>query len=651
MTKGIPIFLPSDNNYAPYLAVCITSICKNTKSYINIYILDGGISKENKAKIQSLNKKFKNFSIEFLSINTDEHFKNFSIPKNLTLSTYNRLLIPKLKPELKKVIYIDSDTIVLNDIYELYSENLENYALGAIWAKSRKSYNTDTKIPMELSDEFKYFNAGVLLIDIEKWNKNNITNSLFDIQNKYQNKILHADETLLNKYFDNNYKILDLKYNFLDWDFHRSEIPPKIYIRHFVEQDLKPWKISPQKNCTAYKHHKEFWQYAEESGFYEKIKKEVWPEKKQMETLRQLKIKELIVKSWKKMENRPKISVIVPVYNAQEYLKRCLNSICNQTLKDIEIICVNDCSTDNSINILNEYAKKYNNLQIIDCKINGGESRARNIGLNKVTGEYIAFVDNDDEIDLNFYEKLYKKAKKTNADITKAQHYQVEYDGRKGIPYIHNNQKLIEKNKLCFIGMWWTAIYRTELIKNNNIKLPENLLISGDRVFLQKALLKANYVSTIYDTFYYHYAREDSGAGKILSKEKIISAIKAIKIQTKELNDLNIYISNPIGYDCIFIEQFKILILLHNSCNKDENTNLYAKEMIQIYKTCQRKENLYNFINQEYLCLLDFITNDKLYELTNFLKKYNSTVKFLAANLRAKMKNKEIQLEKDINYR
>ena len=304
MKNNIPIFLPSDNNYAPYLATCIVSLCENTNSFLDLYILDGGINDENKKIIESLKDKFKNFSIEFLNIDTKEHFKNFSLPKNLTLSTYSRLLIPKLKPELKKVIYIDSDTIVLNDIKDLYSEDLENYTIGAIWNASRKTYNTDTKIPLELSDDYKYFNAGVLLIDVQKWIKQNVTQHLFEIQKKYENKIPHADETLLNKYFDNNYKILDLKYNFLDWDFHRSKIPEKIYIRHFVAEDLKPWKISPEKNCPFYKHHNEYWQYAKNSGFFETMKNNVLKDEKQMEILRQLKIKELIVKSWEKNEKK-----------------------------------------------------------------------------------------------------------------------------------------------------------------------------------------------------------------------------------------------------------------------------------------------------------------------------------------------------------
>ena len=105
-----------------------------------------------------------------------------------------------------------------------------------------------------------------------------------------------------------------------------------------------------------------------------------------------------------------KVSVIIPVYNAEKYLKKCLDSVINQTLPDIEIICVNDCSKDSSLNILKEYSLKDERIKIIDCEQNGGESVARNIGIDNASGDYLAFVDNDDVIDLDFFEKLYNRA-------------------------------------------------------------------------------------------------------------------------------------------------------------------------------------------------------------------------------------------------
>lgn len=112
----------------------------------------------------------------------------------------------------------------------------------------------------------------------------------------------------------------------------------------------------------------------------------------------------------------PKISIIVPVYNVEKYLKKCLNSLINQTLTDIEIICINDGSTDNSLNILKEFAQKDSRVKILTQQ-NCGQSAARNYGISTATGEYLGFVDSDDWVDLDYFEKLYSAAKDNNCDI------------------------------------------------------------------------------------------------------------------------------------------------------------------------------------------------------------------------------------------
>ena len=114
-----------------------------------------------------------------------------------------------------------------------------------------------------------------------------------------------------------------------------------------------------------------------------------------------------------------KVSVIVPVYNTEKYLEKCLNSLINQTLHDIEVICVNDGSTDNSLNILNQYAQKDNRIKIINQE-NKMQGAARNAGTQIAAGEYIGFVDSDDWIDLDYFEKLYNAATKYNLDIALA---------------------------------------------------------------------------------------------------------------------------------------------------------------------------------------------------------------------------------------
>ena len=134
-----------------------------------------------------------------------------------------------------------------------------------------------------------------------------------------------------------------------------------------------------------------------------------------------------------------KVSIIVPVYNVEKYLRECLDSLVNQTLKDIEIICINDASPDNSLKILKEYKKKYPKLiKIIDLKNNVGVGYARNHGLDKAQGEYIAFVDPDDYVDVTMCEKLYAFAKKNGADLVPFNYIALRHKNIKYKNTIHN---------------------------------------------------------------------------------------------------------------------------------------------------------------------------------------------------------------------
>ena len=126
------------------------------------------------------------------------------------------------------------------------------------------------------------------------------------------------------------------------------------------------------------------------------------------------------------MSNRVKVSVLVPIYNVEEFLPECLDSLVNQTLKEIEIICINDGSKDGSLKILKEYASKDKRIKIIDKK-NTGYGDSMNQGLKKATGEYVGIVESDDFIDKDAFEKLYKIAKDKNVEVVKSNYY--EYFG------------------------------------------------------------------------------------------------------------------------------------------------------------------------------------------------------------------------------
>ncbi len=269
---NIPIFLSSDNNYAPFVATTMASICDNTKSFIDFYILDGGISKENQAKICELKNKFDNFSIEFINIKQDDLssivYKNDC--KYVTLSTYNRFLIPRLKPEIKKAIYLDVDIIVKGDITSFYEIDLKDYVIAAVSDFGcSKDYLDNVKKNIGLQKNSIYFNAGVLLINCEKWHQQDIEQKLFQIEERKRTALCMADQDVLNICFENNYKILDEKFNVVRPN-------PNIVIRHFAGQ-IKPWQadfyLDPVSKAPKRIQNVElFWKYAAMTPFYEEIK-------------------------------------------------------------------------------------------------------------------------------------------------------------------------------------------------------------------------------------------------------------------------------------------------------------------------------------------------------------------------------------------
>ena len=158
-----------------------------------------------------------------------------------------------------------------------------------------------------------------------------------------------------------------------------------------------------------------------------------------------------------------KVSVIVPVYNVEKYIEKCLESLVNQTLKDIEIIVVNDGSPDNSQKIIDKYVQKYPKKIKSYIKENGGQGSARNFGLQKAEGEYIGYVDSDDYVELDMYEKLYNKAKKENLDIVICGSHNVTEEGLKTIEL--DRQIFKDKKKNAFFGRMavWNKIYKKDL--------------------------------------------------------------------------------------------------------------------------------------------------------------------------------------------
>lgn len=291
---NIPVFLASDDNYAPFVASTIASICDNTKSFIDFYILSDGITLENQDIIRSMQKDFPNFSIEFLPIDAQKLFKNFTTAKSITLSTYNRFLIPQLKPDIDRALYSDVDVIVLGDIAEMYNEDLNGYILGAIWEEyAEKNDNIKRRNALGLSQEHKYFSAGNLLIDCKKWREENITEKLFEIEKNYRDKLLYADQDVMNICFDNNYQPLPKRYCYIFQDFFFYKEHDDILIRHY-NGPIKPWRISPDIKTSLIPNIDDFWFYAKKTPYHEQIYKKTQNKTEQDILLRKLRIEHAV---------------------------------------------------------------------------------------------------------------------------------------------------------------------------------------------------------------------------------------------------------------------------------------------------------------------------------------------------------------------
>ncbi len=299
----------------------------------------------------------------------------------------------------------------------------------------------------------------------------------------------------------------------------------------------------------------------------------------------------------------PKVSILVPTYNVSQYLDECMKSLIHQTLKDIEIICINDGSTDNSLEILQRYAAKDNRIKIID-KENGGYGIAMNMGLEQATGEYVGILEPDDYVKLNMYEILYNIAKKENLDFIKADFYRFVHDenGKLILHYHQLSQNPDLYNRVInpydepevfrLIMNTWSGIYKRSFLLENNIKHHETPGASfQDNGFWFKTFCYAKRTYFVNKPFYLN--RRDNPNSSVHNKEKVFC-----------MNDEYAYIHKFMEDNPKFLERFMDQYSFrryHNYINsyhrvgeeyKDMYLERFQKEFKEAYELGElRKEN------------------------------------------------------------
>ncbi len=204
---------------------------------------------------------------------------------------------------------------------------------------------------------------------------------------------------------------------------------------------------------------------------------------------------------------RPKISVIVPVYNTEKYLQDCLDSLANQTLTDIEIVVVNDGSKDSSRRIIEDFAQRYPDRFVVFDQENQGQAVARNKALDLCRGEYVGFLDSDDAAKPDMFEKMYNTAVETAADMVVC-----DYDYITGSKTVLRHVKSFKDQKDMFIDCFvdpWNKVFKAEVLKENDVRFPEGYFYEDTGWFIM-SIPFINTAAKINEPLAEHYKREGS---------------------------------------------------------------------------------------------------------------------------------------------
>ena len=299
-----------------------------------------------------------------------------------------------------------------------------------------------------------------------------------------------------------------------------------------------------------------------------------------------------------------KVSVIVPVYNVYDYLSKCLDSLVNQTLKEIEIIVVNDGSPDESWKIIDKYAKEYPEKIKAYKKENGGLSDARNYGIKKATGEYIAFVDSDDYVDTEMYKKMYNKAKSGNFDMVVCDLNYVYNDKIvRAYSNILSDTTNIKKAMLNIYPAAWNKIFKRRFFENIEFK---KKVWFEDVEFLYRLLPKIKTIGVVNEPFYQYLQRE----GSITKKQdmRIYNYIDNLNGLVTYYNDNKLYDEYKKELEFVYVRyMYATFIKQATNFTKDEYKKAVNKALENVKEKFRKYyKNSYFYKNIKGLYLLCF---------------------------------------------
>lgn len=291
------------------------------------------------------------------------------------------------------------------------------------------------------------------------------------------------------------------------------------------------------------------------------------------------------------------VSIVVPIYNVEQYLARCINSIINQTYRNLEIILVDDGSPDLSGKICDEFAEIDSRIKVIH-KQNGGASSARNTGIDVSSGVYICFIDSDDYIKETYVEKLYDAITSTSSDIAVCNHYRQTKDNLyMKLPY--SDMVKTDRDSDFFYYLCidfnacvpWNKLFKASIIKDNSIRFLHGIFPGEDNIFCMEYASKAHCATYISD-FLYFYVDSDTS---ICKKSEMISFYDNYKLQIPIYRNLMSYSPNINFKVCC-----KIRLFIISCCLLYDNKKYNLKNDVSSYKKNIR-QNLFTFISYKFM--------------------------------------------------
>lgn len=317
------------------------------------------------------------------------------------------------------------------------------------------------------------------------------------------------------------------------------------------------------------------------------------------------------------MESQKLISIIIPVYNVENYLEKCLNSVISQTYKSLEIITVNDGSTDKSLAILQKYKKMDNRIIIVEKK-NGGLSDARNVGIETSTGEYLFFLDSDDYLDITAIEKMYNQMKKEN-DIVICNRYYVYEDKTLKLRFKNNNNTIQMNKEEALNNLLLMKNYdmsaTMKLFKSNlfkDIKFPVGKT-SEDYYIMYQLFDKANKISYLPEPLYYYFQRNGSiSKNKTISFDYIEAAKNQMEYITSKYSKLkkNATYAYSMAYLTIYNKALR-----SNAQLSKEQINMFKKELKKNFRSIIFNNEVSPIRKMQYIL---FLLSKKIYDLIFF---------------------------------